>query len=67
MSRATEIRVGEPHRPLPIKVMNFIGRAAHAIGVQPVSLDPERLIHKAIDKAGSSDSVSYTHLRAHET
>lgn len=55
MSPAKEIRVGEPHRPLPVKVMNFIGRAAHAIGVEPVSLEPERLLGKAIEKAGSSD------------
>ena len=55
MSRATEIRVGEPHRPLPVKVMNFIGRAAHAIGVEPISFDPERLIHRAVKKVGSSD------------
>lgn len=55
MSRHTEIRVGEPHRPLPVKVMNVIGRAANALGVEPIKLDTERLIDKAVRKAGSSD------------
>jgi len=55
MSHAKEIRVGEPHRPFSVKVMNFAGRAASAIGMEPVKLDAERLIEKAIRKAGSSD------------
>ncbi len=55
MSGASEIRVGEPHRPLPVKVMNFAGRAARALGWEPVSLAPEHLIEKAVKAAGSSD------------
>lgn len=55
MSQAKEIRVGEPHRPFPVKTINFAGRAAHALGVQPVPLDPDAITKKAIKKAGSSD------------
>lgn len=55
MSHAKEIRFGEPYRPFSVKVMNFVGRAASAIGMEPVKLDAERLIEKAIKKAGSSD------------
>ena len=55
MSQAKEIRVGEPHRPFPVKMINFAGRAAHALGVQPVPLDPDAITKKAIKKAGSSD------------
>jgi len=55
MSLAKEIRVGEPHRPFPVKIINFAGRAAHALGVQPVQLDPDAITKKAIKKAGSSD------------
>ncbi|MGB5265883.1 MAG: sulfotransferase [Polyangiales bacterium] len=55
MSQAKEIRVGKPHRPFPVKMINFVGRAAHALGVQPVPLDPDAITKKAIKKAGSSD------------
>ena len=55
MSQAAEIRVGEPHRPVAVKLINFLGRAANALGVQPIELDPDRMINKAIRKAGSSD------------
>ncbi len=55
MTQAKEIRVGEPHRPLPVKVMNFVGRAVHAVGLRPIKLDAERLVDKAIARAGSSD------------
>jgi len=55
MSTVKEIRVGEPHRPFPVKVMNLLGQAANAIGVEPVKLDADRLIDKAIKEAGSSD------------
>lgn len=55
MSQAEEIRVGEPHRPFPVKLINFLGRAANAMGMQPVKLDPEAIIEKAVKKAGSSD------------
>ena len=44
MSQPEEIRVGEPHRPLPVKVMNFVGRAASSMGLRPIKLDAERLI-----------------------
>ncbi|UCH28310.1 MAG: sulfotransferase [Myxococcales bacterium] len=55
MSSPQEIRVGEPHRPFPVKVMNFVGRAANSVGLQPIKLDGERMMQKAIQKAGSSD------------
>lgn len=55
MTQAKEVRVGEPHRPIVVKMINFVGRAANAIGVHPVSLDPETLITRAVKKAGSSD------------
>jgi hypothetical protein len=52
---SAEVRVGEPHRPLPIKVINALGRAANVMGVEPIGLDPDRLVRKATDRAGSSD------------
>ena len=55
MSQAKEIRVGEPHRPFAVKMMNFAGRAANALGLQPVRLDAETVLAKAIKKAGSAD------------
>ncbi|MBT8466292.1 MAG: sulfotransferase [Myxococcales bacterium] len=55
MSRAEEIRVGEPYRPLAVKLINAAGRAAHALGVQPVKLDAESIVRKATKKAGSAD------------
>lgn len=55
MSSPQEIRVGEPHRPFPVRVMNFVGRAANSVGLQPIKLDAERMMQKAIQKAGSSD------------
>jgi hypothetical protein len=55
MTQAEEIRVGEPHRPLAAKMINFAGRAANALGMQPVKLDAEAVLAKAIKKAGCSD------------
>lgn len=55
MSSPQEIRVGEPHRPFPVRVMNFVGRAANSVGLQPIKLDAERMMQKAIQKARSSD------------
>ena len=50
-----EVRVGTPHRPLPVKFINWLGRAADALGVEPINLDPNRLVDKAVRRAGSSD------------
>ena len=55
MSRVREIRVGEPHRPLGVKLINFVGRAANALGIEPIALDEETLVARAIKKAGSAD------------
>ncbi len=55
MSQAKEIRVGEPHRPFAVKMINLAGRAAKALGVQPIKLDPQSMMKRAIKKAGSSD------------
>ena len=55
MSQAEEIRVGEPHRPLGVKLLNFLGRLANALGVEAVKLDPDAMITRAIRKARSSD------------
>jgi len=52
---ARKIRVGEPHRPFGVKVINSVGRAANAMGMQPIALDEDSLINRAIKKAGSSD------------
>ena len=38
-----------------MKVINFIGRSANAMGMQPIALDEDSLINRAIKKAGSSD------------
>ena len=55
MTEAREIRVGQPHRPFAVKMINFAGRAANAVGMQPVKLESDTIIKKAIKKAGSSD------------
>ncbi len=55
MSEARNIHVGEPHRPFGVKLINFVGRGANAMGVQPIALDEDRLIGRAIKRAGSSD------------
>lgn len=55
MSEARNIQVGEPHRPFGVKLINFVGRSANAMGVQPIALDEDRLIRRAIERAGSSD------------
>ena len=55
MSREREIRVGEPYRPVPVKMINFAGRAANALGMQPVTLDANGIVRKATKKAGSAD------------
>lgn len=52
---AKEIRVGKPHRPFPVQIMNLVGRAARAVGLQPVSLDPNDVVKRAVSRAGSSD------------
>jgi len=47
--------VGEPHRPIGVKLINFVGRAANALGIEPIALDEETLVARAIKKAGSAD------------
>ena len=44
MSRVRDIQVGEPHRPVPVKLINFVGRAATRLGLRPVALEPEALL-----------------------
>jgi hypothetical protein len=55
VTEAREVRVGEPHRPFGVKMINLVGRAAKAIGMHPVALDERSLVNRAIKKAGSSD------------
>jgi hypothetical protein len=55
MSEASEVRAGRPHRPLPIKAFNAVGRVAQTVGIRPVSLDEDWLLDRAIKKAGSAD------------
>jgi hypothetical protein len=55
MSPALEIRVGEPYRPVAVKLINFVGRAATRLGLRPVALEPDALIKSAVRKAGCSD------------
>lgn len=50
-----KVRVGKPHRPLAVRAMNQLGRLARSLGVQLVSLDETRLLHKATAQAGSDD------------
>ena len=54
---SAEVRVGEPHRPLPVKIINFVGRMmANAVGIEPIRPRPRiDSSRKAIEKAGSSD------------
>lgn len=47
--------MGEPHRPIGVKLINFVGRAANALGIEPIALDEETLVARAIKKAGSAD------------
>lgn len=55
MSEAKEIRVDDPHRPFAVKAINLAGRAAQALGMQPVKLDADSVIKKAIKRAGCTD------------
>lgn len=55
MAETPKARVGQPHRPLGVKLINAVGRWASAVGVEPVSLAEDRVIDKAVRKAGSSD------------
>ena len=55
MSRVREVRVGEPHRPVPVKLINFVGRAATRLGLKPIELNPDALMKSAIAKAGCDD------------
>jgi hypothetical protein len=54
-AQAGEIRVGRPHRPFGVNVINLFGRAANMLGMHPAALDEEILLERAIKKAGSSD------------
>jgi hypothetical protein len=44
-----------PFRPLPIRVMNAIGRGLARIGVVPISLQPESILAAASKETGLSD------------
>jgi hypothetical protein len=55
VSSTREIRVGEPYRPISVKLINYAGRAANALGSEPIALDEETLVARAIKKAGSDD------------
>lgn len=55
MGAPKDIRTGRPHRPLGVSLINQFGRLVNAMGMHPVTLEPDRLVAKAIQKAGSSD------------
>ena len=55
MRPAEEVRAGRPHRPLPIRALNALGRVAQIAGRSPVSLEEDAVIAAAIKKAGSED------------
>ena len=56
MHPVQEIRAAElPYRPWPVKVINGLGRALGAVGIQPVRLDRDRLMAEAARQAGSDD------------
>jgi hypothetical protein len=40
---------------MAVKLINFFGRAANTIGIEPVALDEGTLVARAIKKAGSAD------------
>ena len=50
-----EARVGKPYRPFAVRVMNQLGRLASSVGNEPITLQEDRLLDKAIARAGSSD------------
>lgn len=45
----------KPFRPLPVRLMNSIGRGLQAVGIEAVSLQREVLLAKAVKKAGCDD------------
>jgi Sulfotransferase family len=44
-----------PFRPLPIRVINAIGRGLARLGVVPISLEPESLLEAATKETGLTD------------
>jgi hypothetical protein len=55
MCASTQVQARQPHRPFGVKLINQFGRLANAVGIHPVTLDENRLLEKAVRKAGSSD------------
>lgn len=55
MSAAAEIRAGRPHRPIPIRALNAVGRVAQIAGRSPISLEEDAVVRAAVKKAGSED------------
>ncbi len=47
--------MGKPYRPFAVRVMNQLGRLASSVGIEPITLEEDRLLEKAIAQAGSSD------------
>ncbi len=45
----------KPFRPLPLRIINGTGRVLNGIGIEPVSLHRDRLMAKAIKRAGCED------------
>ena len=62
MSPANEVRVGEPHRPFPIKMINLrLGVAANAVGLRAsIKLDPDSHGPKTAIKKAGSDGFRWT-------
>ncbi len=56
MSENKQIKASDlPYRPIPIKIINGMGRLLNTIGIEPVKLDRDTLIAKAKKKTGFSD------------
>lgn len=47
--------LGRPFRPLPLRIINGIGRTLNSFGIEPVRLGRDALIAKAIKRAGCDD------------
>jgi hypothetical protein len=55
MRASRAVQAGHLHRPFGVKLINQFGRVANALGIRLVTLCEDRLLRKAVRKAGSSD------------
>lgn len=45
----------KPYRPVPIKIINAVGRMLERLNIEPVTLQKDALLAKAVKRAGCSD------------